>query len=67
MSKSTTFSVVSMILNVLGVYPVGCPTVVTSWFDATSTTLVAPLGDLHSVIATERNIVHFFDIVQLLE
>ena len=64
MSKSTTFSVMSMILSILGVCPVGCPTVVTLWFNVMYMVLVAPLGDLCPVIAAERNVVHFLDIVQ---
>ena len=64
-SSSTTFSVVSTILNVSGVCSVGFPTVGASWFYATSMALVAPLGDLHSAIAVKHNIVCFFDIVQL--
>ena len=60
-----TLSVVSTILNVLGVCSVGFPTVGASWFDATSTALVSPLGDLRSAIAVERNVVRFFDIVQI--
>ena len=67
MSKSMTFSVMSMILNVLGVSPVGCPTVVTWWFDVMSMALVVLLGDFHPVITTEHNIVCFLDIVQLPE
>ena len=35
------------------------------WFDAMSTALVSPLGDLRSAIAVERNVVRFFDIVQI--
>ena len=62
-----TFSVVSTILNVSEVYPVGCPIVVTPWFNAMSMALVALLGNLRPVIAIECNIVHFFDIVQLPE
>ena len=53
------------ILNVSGVCSVGFPTVGALWFDATSMALVSPLGDLRSAIAVERNIVHFFDIVQI--
>ena len=67
MSNSMTFSVMSMILNISGVCPVGCPTVVTSWFDVMSMALIVLLGDLHPVITAERNIVHFLDIVQSRE
>ena len=56
-----------MILNVLGVCQVGCPTVVTLWFDAMSMRLVVLLGDLRPVIAAECNVVCFFDVVQLSE
>ena len=57
-------SVVCTILNVSGVCSVGFPTVGASWFNATSTALVSPLGDLRSAIAVEHNVVCFFDIVQ---
>ena len=67
MSNSMTFSVVSMILNILGVCPVGFPTAVTLWFYATSMALAALLGDLRSVIAAKCNVIHFFEIVQLPE
>ena len=66
-SKSMTFSVIFTILKVSGVCPVGFPTVVALWFNVTSMALIALLGDLHPVIAAERNVVRFFDIVQLLE
>ena len=59
-----TLSVVSTILNVSGVCSVGFPTVGASWFDAMSTALVAPLGDLRSAITAECNAVRFFNIVQ---
>ena len=44
---------------------VGFPTVGALWFDATSTVLISLLGDLRSAIAIERNVVRFFDIVQV--
>ena len=63
-SNSTTLSVVSMILKVSGVCSVSFP-VGASWFNATSMALVLPLGDLRSAIAVKRNVVRFFDIVQV--
>ena len=66
MSNSMTFSVMSMILNILGVCPVGFLTGVTSWFDATSMALVALLGDLHSAIAAECNVVCFLTLFSYL-
>ena len=38
-----------------------------SWFDAMSTALVSPLGDLRSAIAVERNVVRFLKLFRLLE
>ena len=38
-----------------------------SWFDATSTALVSPLGDLRSAIAVERNVVLFLTLFRLPE
>ena len=67
MSESMTFSVISMILNILGDWSVGCPTAVTSWSNVMPMALVAVLGYLCPVIATECNFVCFFDIVQLPE
>ena len=62
-----TFSVMSTILNILGVWSVYFPTAVTSWFDVMSMALIAALGDLHPGLAAERSVICFFDIVQLPE
>ena len=59
------FSVMSTILNISGVWSVGCPTVITSWCDVMFMALIAALGDLHPAIIAEHNVVCFFNIVQL--